>query len=99
MVEAGLRQRVDQRDLARGRDRAFLDLKTFARPFFGDVNGRRQIAHDFFSTVTMPRLTQRFDLGRRKAELGENFRGVLADRGRLPPQAEIVIAHFDRQAR
>ena len=55
-VEAGLRQRIDQRDLARGRDRAFLDLKAFARAFLGDVHGRRQVAHDWFPpTLTMPR--------------------------------------------
>src|SRR4029077_10051785 len=46
LVEAGLRQRVDQRDLARGRDGAFLELKALARAFLGDVHALRQIAHD-----------------------------------------------------
>ena len=46
-VEPGLRQRIDQFDFARGRDRAFFDLKTLARAFLGDVHGRRQIAHEF----------------------------------------------------
>ena len=96
----GLRQRVDQLDLARGRDRAFLDLKAFARPFFGDVHGRRQIAHEASPAVTMPRLINAVDLGRRKRRARQGFRAVCSPmRGRLPPQAEIVIVHLDRQAR
>ncbi len=55
-VKPGLRQRVDQFDLARGRNRAFLDLKAFARPFFGDVHGGRQIAHEASPAATTPRL-------------------------------------------
>ena len=35
----GPRQGVDQRDLARGGDGAFFDLKAFARAFLGDTNG------------------------------------------------------------
>jgi len=39
VVETGLRQRIDQRDLTRGGDGPFLDLKAFARTFLGDANG------------------------------------------------------------
>jgi hypothetical protein len=38
VFEARLGKCFDQLDLARGRDRAFLDLKAFARPFFPDAD-------------------------------------------------------------
>ena len=54
VVEAGPRQRIDQRNLACGRDRAFFDLKSLARAFFVDMHGRRQVAHRFSLIVFWP---------------------------------------------
>ncbi len=39
VIDAGLRQGVDQFDLARGRDRALFDLKALARAFLADAHG------------------------------------------------------------
>src|SRR6202035_3653451 len=55
LVDAGLRQRVDQRDFARGRNGAFLELKTLARTFLADVYAFRQVAHCGSPTVTIER--------------------------------------------
>jgi len=47
--------------------------------FFGDVHGRRQIAHEASPAAMTPRLIIFVDLVCREAELGENLAGVLAD--------------------
>ena len=52
VVEAGLRQSIDQRDLARGGNWPFLDLEALARTFLGDANGAGQIAHDRSLMIT-----------------------------------------------
>src|SRR6185312_8960851 len=44
--QAGLRQRIDERDLALGRDRPRLDLEALARALLMDIDPLRQIAHD-----------------------------------------------------
>ena len=44
-LQPGFRQRIDQRDLAFGGDRAFLDLETLARAFLGDHHAARNIGH------------------------------------------------------
>ena len=45
VVQAGLRQRVDQLDLALGRDRAFLELEALARAFLVDLHEFREVGH------------------------------------------------------
>ena len=45
VVEPGLGQRLDQRDLVGGGDRAGLDLEALARAFLEDVDAVRQVGH------------------------------------------------------
>ena len=104
VIEAGLRQGVDQRDLSCGRDCSLLELEALARAFFDDVHRCRQIAHGrpFRSARRLAgndvaRL-QGLDLGTGKSELGQDFGCVLADAGRLAAQRKIMIADFHGQA-
>ena len=110
VVEAGLRQRIDQLDLALGRDDALLELKAFARAFLADVDRRGQVAHLILSIALdadSARACQphnaargeRADFGAGKPELGHDLRRVFTDDRRLADEPEIVIAHLDRQAR
>ena len=43
VAQAATGQRLDQRDLVGGRDRAGLDLEALARPLFADVDAVRQV--------------------------------------------------------
>ena len=45
VVQSGLRQGIDQFDLAFGRNRAFLELETLARAFFVDLHELGEIGH------------------------------------------------------
>ncbi len=45
MLEPGRRERVDERDLARGRDRPRLDLEALARTLLLDRRSRRHVGH------------------------------------------------------
>jgi hypothetical protein len=48
VLEAGLRQCIDDLDLAARRNRTRLDLKAFARPFLVDTHRSWKILHDGF---------------------------------------------------
>jgi DNA polymerase III subunit gamma/tau len=55
VLDAGLRQRIDELDLARGRNRPFLELKAFARTLLVNVYGLWQIAHEFLLLTSIVR--------------------------------------------
>ncbi len=56
VAEAALRQRVDERDLVPGRDRALLDLKALARALLADNHLLRQVhAPSSFAAVSLSR--------------------------------------------
>ena len=71
LLDAGFRQRIDQRDLARGRDVRFLDLEALARALFLDRYGFRHVGHDALITHLLLRRHERIRHARAAAAVGQ----------------------------
>src|SRR5439155_12341681 len=70
VLEAGLRQRLDQPDLVGRADRPGLDLETLARTFLVDINMCRQVGHFCFPLICGSRSTPAGFLNRWSIERG-----------------------------
>ena len=83
MVQAGLRQRIDQANFLLGADRSWFDLKAFARAFLVDFDMFGQILMVAILSDDFGRFEAR-DVVFAVAEFGQHFLVVLPEHRRRP---------------